>query len=82
MELAKGCPGARTIKEASPEYMPCPHCGKEMEVWTDELVARCPHCKKPVPRERGASCIDWCAFAAECVGAQKYRRLKGTLPHA
>jgi hypothetical protein len=24
----------------------------------------------------GPSCIDWCAFAKECVGEQKYERLK------
>ncbi len=81
MTWAKGCPGARTIREATPEYIACPHCGREMEIWSDELVARCPHCKQLVPQQnKGASCIDWCAFAAQCVGAEKYRRIKGTLP--
>lgn len=80
MTLAKGCPGALTIREARPEDITCPHCGGEMEIWSDELVARCPHCKQLVPQKRGASCIDWCAYAAECVGAEKYRRLKGALP--
>lgn len=80
MALAQGCPGARTIREATPEYISCPHCGREIEIWSDELVARCPHCHGAVPQKRGASCIDWCAFAADCVGAQKYRRLKGNGP--
>jgi DNA-directed RNA polymerase subunit RPC12/RpoP len=74
--LGQGCPGARLIREATPEYIDCPHCGHEMEIWSDELVARCPHCKRLVPKERGPSCIDWCPYAAECVGAQKYRRLR------
>jgi len=77
MTLAKGCPGARTVREASPKYINCPHCGQEMEVWSDEPIARCPRCQRPVPQKRGASCLDWCAYAAECVGVQKYQRLKG-----
>ncbi len=77
MALRNSCPGARLIREPTPENIACPHCGQEMEIWSDELVARCPHCRRPVPRERGASCLDWCAYAAECVGADKYRRLKG-----
>jgi Zn finger protein HypA/HybF involved in hydrogenase expression len=77
MAFGRGCPGARLIREAAPEYVECPHCGGEVEIWTDELLARCPHCRWSVPRERGASCIDWCAHAAECVGEEVYRRLKG-----
>jgi DNA-directed RNA polymerase subunit RPC12/RpoP len=76
MTLASGCPGARLFREVRPEYVDCPHCGGEVEIWSDELVARCPHCRQLVPRERGASCIDWCAHAAECIGAQAYNRLK------
>lgn len=78
--FAQGCPGARTVREPAPEYINCPHCGQEMEIWSDELVARCPHCKRPVMQQRGASCLDWCAHAAECVGATKYRNLKGAPP--
>jgi len=79
MSLANSCPGSRLIREPAPEYISCPHCGQEMEIWSDELVARCPHCRQVVSREAGASCLDWCAHAAECVGAEKYRRLKGML---
>ncbi len=68
------------IREPSPEYIACPHCAGELEMWSDELVARCPHCRQIVPRRAGATCLDWCAHAAECVGAEKYRRLKGALP--
>jgi DNA-directed RNA polymerase subunit RPC12/RpoP len=75
--LAKGCPGARTIREARPEYVACPHCGQETELWSDEPVARCPHCRGRVAREGGASCLDWCASAAVCVGMERYRRVRG-----
>jgi hypothetical protein len=78
--LAQGCPGARTIREARPEYIDCPHCGQEMEIWSDEPLARCPHCRQVATQERGASCIDWCAMAAQCVGEETYRRLKGGQP--
>lgn len=77
MSLSKGCPGARTIREVRPEYVACPHCGQEVELWSDERAARCPHCRGLVPREQGASCIDWCAYAAQCIGLEKYRALKG-----
>jgi len=67
--------GAIVFKEAKPEYMDCPHCGEEMEMWSDEPLARCPHCRLWVNKERGASCIDWCKFAAECIGLEAYERL-------
>lgn len=75
MTLANSCPGARLIREPTPETINCPNCGAEVEIWSDELVARCPNCLKLVPRRQGASCLDWCPHAAECVGAEKYRRL-------
>ncbi|HOG45570.1 MAG TPA: hypothetical protein PLJ35_08940 [Anaerolineae bacterium] len=77
MTLGSNCPGARLFREVRPEYIACPRCGHEVEIWSDELVARCLQCGQVVPRERGASCIDWCSHAAECVGAQKLRRLRG-----
>ena len=42
--MLKGCPGAIVFKDARPDYIACPHCGEEMEIWSDELLARCPHC--------------------------------------
>jgi Zn finger protein HypA/HybF involved in hydrogenase expression len=77
MALSSSCPGARMIREVRPEDVRCPGCGAEVEVWSDELMARCLQCGRMVARERSASCIDWCAHAAECVGVQTLRRLKG-----
>ncbi len=77
MQLGSACPGARLFREVRPEYLKCPGGGHEVEIWSDELVARCAQCRRVVTRQRGASCIDWCSHAAECVGAQRLRRLKG-----
>jgi len=76
VSLSNSCPGARTIREPTPEYIDCPHCGREMEVWSDEPLTRCPHCRGLVLQSRGASCLDWCPHAAECVGLEKLQRLR------
>jgi NADH pyrophosphatase NudC (nudix superfamily) len=74
--LQSGCPGAITIREAKPEYANCPHCGQETEIWSDERKGRCHHCGGMLFRENAPSCIDWCAYAKECIGEAKYRTLK------
>ncbi len=76
MTLDKSCPGSRTIREPRPENIPCPRCGTEVEIWTDELKASCPHCGNKVLRAQQASCIDWCPHARECVGPEVYERLR------
>lgn len=81
MALYKGCPGANIFKDVKPEYIECPYCHAEIEIWSDELLARCPSCRRIVARQRGASCIDWCKYAAECIGAQKYQQLVKERPN-
>lgn len=78
--MIKGCPGAILFQDPRPEYIECPHCGGEMEIWSDEPLARCPHCHLWASREQGASCIDWCPAAAECIGLEAYERLKHVRP--
>jgi hemerythrin-like domain-containing protein/DNA-directed RNA polymerase subunit RPC12/RpoP len=75
MAMDKSCPGSRTIREPRPEYMNCPKCGKEVEIWTDELKATCRNCGTKVLRAQQASCIEWCPHAKECVGPEVYERL-------
>lgn len=75
MTMDKTCPGSRTIREPRPEYMNCPNCGKEVEIWTDELKATCRNCGTKVFRAQQASCIEWCPHAKECVGPEVYERL-------
>lgn len=76
MVFDKSCPGSRTIREPRPEYINCPDCGREVEIWTDELKATCPGCGNKVFRAQQPSCIDWCPYAKECVGPEVYERLR------
>ncbi len=76
MVIDKSCPGSRTIREPIPEYIKCPDCGAEVEIWTDELKATCRNCGGKVYRAQQASCIDWCPHAKECVGPEVYERLR------
>lgn len=76
--LKNSCPGSEEIKSPSPEDITCLNCGKPVEIWTDETEAKCKFCGEINTRDREPSCIDWCAFAKECVGEEKYKRLKST----
>ncbi len=78
--MSKFCPGAIRFKEPVPDDIACPFCGNELEIWSDEPVARCHNCGNWVTRERGASCIDWCPMARECIGPEKYERLRRDRP--
>jgi DNA-directed RNA polymerase subunit RPC12/RpoP len=79
-EMNKGCPGALIFKDARPDYIDCPQCGEEVEIWSDEPLARCTNCNFWVSQQRGASCIDWCKAAVECIGLEAYERLQRTRP--
>ncbi|MBI4681999.1 MAG: hypothetical protein HY757_02725 [Nitrospirae bacterium] len=47
-----------------------------MEIWSDETETKCKKCGKMNSRLIGPTCLDWCAFAKECVGEDKYKRIK------
>lgn len=68
------CPGSQKFKHPQPEVIKCPYCGADAEIWTDEVQAECQNCKKTVVREKGQSCLDWCASAKECIGEKQYER--------
>jgi DNA-directed RNA polymerase subunit RPC12/RpoP len=72
METNKFCPGSHAIREPQPETLYCTNCGGEVEIWSDERMARCPKCGTPAMKDRGASCLDWCKMAKECVGEAVY----------
>ena len=67
------CPGARLFREPKPEIFKCPYCGEEVEIWTDEIKAVCPNCKKTVFKDQNLSCLEWCKFAKECIGENAYK---------
>lgn len=66
------CPGSSKFKHPQPEEIKCPGCGEAVEIWTDEVQTKCPRCETVVSREQGQSCLDWCKYAKECVGEEKY----------
>jgi HD superfamily phosphodiesterase len=70
--MAFECPGSKEIKHPRPENIICPVCSEEVEIWTDEIEAICPNCKKAVMRAQGQSCLEWCSYAKECIGEKKY----------
>jgi hypothetical protein len=67
------CPGAEGIRASFPEEIPCA-CGAKVEMWPDEMEARCAGCGHSVSRDVPPACIEWCAAARECVGDDLYRR--------
>ncbi len=69
------CPGAKAFRQPTPEFLPCPNCHNEVEIWTDEAEAKCDRCGTMVSREMLQGCIDTCATAKECLGEQLYNRL-------
>jgi len=66
------CPGAKNFTRPKPEIIKCPFCSEEIEIWTDEIKAVCPKCKKTVSRKQDLSCVEWCKYAKDCVGEQIY----------
>ena len=70
------CPGSKDIREPKPEDITCRNCGAGIEIWSDESEARCGQCGKLSARLIGPTCLDWCAFAKECVGEEKFRKIK------
>jgi DNA-directed RNA polymerase subunit RPC12/RpoP len=71
------CPGSAGIKDPTLELVPCGSCGTENEIFTDENSVLCENCGKIVLRSQDPSCIDWCKYAKECIGDEKYNELKG-----
>jgi hypothetical protein len=70
------CPGASKFKQPQPENIRCKYCDDEVEIWSDEVEAKCPSCSRMSSRESGQSCLDWCKFAVECVGEERYNKYK------
>ena len=69
------CPGQddRNIKA---ETIRCPDCGYKVEIFSDETKVSCPKCRSLVCRVRLPSCVDWCKHARECIGEEKWKKIK------
>ena len=68
------CPGASNIRMPRLELKPCPRCGEEIEVFSNEASARCVKCGFVVYNDL-LSCVEWCEYARECVGDRAYERI-------
>jgi hypothetical protein len=60
------CPGRRSVSVSSVEVI-CPDCGAHLEMFSDEVKARC-RCGKTILREALPSCAMWCPAAKRCLG--------------
>jgi ribosomal protein S27E len=69
------CPGAKIIKSPTIEFIRCPSCQSEVEIFSDETVTVCDRCGREVNRAAALACIEWCQAAKECVGEEKYNEL-------
>lgn len=70
------CPG-QDSRNIQAEAMKCPECGYVLEIFSDEIRARCPNCKNLICRDRLPSCLDWCKSARDCIGEERWKQLKG-----
>lgn len=70
------CPG-QDDRNLKVEIITCAHCEYQVEIFSDEVKISCPRCKELVCRRRLPSCIDWCRYAKECIGKEKWQQIKG-----
>lgn len=52
MENFLKCPGSEQSLSAVPEVADCPHCGAEIEIWSDERKGKCSTCKSIISKEQ------------------------------
>lgn len=65
------CPGqdTRYWGDDAAFDVPCPKCGRPVEIFKDESSARCPGCEHRFRNPKvDLKCAEWCAYAKECLG--------------
>ena len=72
------CPG-QDDRFLRVELYICSNCGAEVEIFSNETKVKCDECGEWVYREKLPSCIDWCAAARECLGEERWNKLKGEM---
>lgn len=65
--MSDRCPGRDNLQRLDSVTVPCPDCGRFVEIFSDEPRARC-RCGGLVLRETVPKCAAWCASAATCLG--------------
>lgn len=69
MEGCQGKPRTPTIHEKV-----CPRCGNLIELFSIDTEATCEHCGF-VAYNDTLSCVQWCAYARQCVGDEMYEHM-------
>ncbi|MCS4540996.1 MAG: hypothetical protein HY929_01535 [Euryarchaeota archaeon] len=69
------CPGSAAIRRPTIVIVKCTNCGEEVEIFADEMKAKCDKCGTIVFRESVPSCIEWCSYAKKCIGEEKYKKI-------
>lgn len=70
------CPGS-DIRNLRISVHKCPNCGHEVEIFSDEIRAKCSKCGTYVYKEQVPSCINWCKSARQCLGEERWKELMG-----
>ena len=71
--LMNGCPGAAGYRGAQElKIKICPECGREIELFTRDIHIQC-ECGF-VAYNDAQSCLQWCAYARDCVGDALYEK--------
>lgn len=69
MEGCQGKPRTPTIHEKV-----CPRCGNLIELFSIDTEATCDNCGF-VAYNDTLSCVQWCAYARQCVGDEMYEHM-------
>jgi len=72
------CPG-QSSRDIKVGIYVCQNCGLEVEIFSDEMRAKCPKCGKFVQKEKVPSCIEWCKSARECLGEKRWKEIQEVL---
>jgi DNA-directed RNA polymerase subunit RPC12/RpoP len=74
--MSMKCPG-QDMRNLRVALHKCPNCGTEVEIFSDELRIKCHKCGQMVYKEKTPSCIDWCQYARQCLGEERWKQLQG-----
>jgi predicted RNA-binding Zn-ribbon protein involved in translation (DUF1610 family) len=73
--MVSGCPG-QDGRNLTVSLYKCPSCGAEVEIFSDETRIKCQKCGTYVYRDKLPSCFEWCLKAKECLGEDRWNKLK------
>jgi hypothetical protein len=65
--MADKCPGKQDLRQLDSVVVPCPDCGRLVEIFSDEPKRAC-RCGRVLLREALPQCAEWCMAAAQCLG--------------